>query len=132
MKLLWLMKRASITEAKNNLSALIDGLKSGSPVLIVDRGRPVALLSPIPEALPFEQLRAAGEVDSATVDLSDLPEPLVLPPGIESPSAALARGHGQRPTSGSIRRRLISSISTSDRSPSRGATTSTVDRMRRS
>ena len=36
------MKIASITEAKNNLSALIDGLKGGSPVLIVDRGRPVA------------------------------------------------------------------------------------------
>jgi prevent-host-death family protein len=35
------MKIASITEAKNRLSALIDGLKAGSPVLIVDRGRPV-------------------------------------------------------------------------------------------
>jgi prevent-host-death family protein len=41
------MKRASITEAKNNLSALIDGLKSGSSVLIVDRGRPVARLEPV-------------------------------------------------------------------------------------
>jgi prevent-host-death family protein len=41
------MKRASITEAKNNLSALIDGLKGGSPVLIVDRGRPVARLEPV-------------------------------------------------------------------------------------
>lgn len=41
------MKRASITEAKNNLSALIDGLKAGSPVLIVDRGRPVARLEPV-------------------------------------------------------------------------------------
>lgn len=41
------MKRASITEAKNNLSALIDSLKSGSPVLIVDRGRPVARLEPV-------------------------------------------------------------------------------------
>lgn len=38
------MKKASITEAKNNLSALIDRVKSGSPVLIVDRGRPVARL----------------------------------------------------------------------------------------
>ena len=37
------MKKASITEAKNQLSALIRGLKSG-PVLIVDRGRPVARL----------------------------------------------------------------------------------------
>jgi prevent-host-death family protein len=41
------MKKTSITDAKNNLSALIDGLKSGSPVLIVDRGRPVALLEPV-------------------------------------------------------------------------------------
>ncbi len=41
------MKKASITEAKNNLSALIDGLKSGSSVLIVDRGRPVARLEPV-------------------------------------------------------------------------------------
>src|ERR1700731_929578 len=41
------MKKASITEAKNSLSALIDGLKAGSPVLIVDRGRPVARLEPV-------------------------------------------------------------------------------------
>ncbi len=41
------MKTVSITEAKNKLSALIDGLKSGSPVLIVDRGRPVARLEPV-------------------------------------------------------------------------------------
>ena len=42
-----IMKKASITEAKNHLSALIDGLKKGSPVLIVDRGRPVARLEPV-------------------------------------------------------------------------------------
>lgn len=41
------MKKATITEAKNNLSALIDGLKGGSPVLILDRGRPVARLEPV-------------------------------------------------------------------------------------
>ncbi len=41
------MKRASITEAKNSLSALIDGLKGGTPVLIVDRGRPVARLEAV-------------------------------------------------------------------------------------
>jgi prevent-host-death family protein len=41
------MKKASITEAKNNLSLLIDGLAGGSPVLIVDRGRPVARLEPV-------------------------------------------------------------------------------------
>ncbi len=45
------MKKASITEAQNNLSALIDGLKGGSPVLIVDRGRPVARLEPVTNGL---------------------------------------------------------------------------------
>lgn len=41
------MRKASVTEAKNRLSALIDSLKAGSPVLIVDRGRPVARLEPV-------------------------------------------------------------------------------------
>jgi prevent-host-death family protein len=41
------MKKASITEAKNNLSALIDRLQGGSSILIVDRGRPVARLEPV-------------------------------------------------------------------------------------
>jgi len=41
------MKKASITEAKNNLSALIDSVKGGSSVLIVDRDRPVARLEPV-------------------------------------------------------------------------------------
>ena len=41
------MKKASITEAKNSLSALIDRVRSGASVLIVDRGRPVARLEPV-------------------------------------------------------------------------------------
>lgn len=41
------MKRASITEAKNNFSALVDCVKAGGSVLIVDRGRPVARLEPV-------------------------------------------------------------------------------------
>jgi prevent-host-death family protein len=44
------VKKASITEAKNNLSALIDGVKGGRSVLIVDRGRPVARLEPVGDA----------------------------------------------------------------------------------
>jgi prevent-host-death family protein len=49
------MKKASITEAKNRLSALIDGVKAGSSVLIVDRGRPVARLEPVTSAGEHEQ-----------------------------------------------------------------------------
>jgi len=38
------MKRASITEAKNGLSALIDRVRRGERVVIEDRGVPVAVL----------------------------------------------------------------------------------------
>lgn len=40
------MKRATITEAKNQLSALLDRVRHGETVLILDRGRPVARLEP--------------------------------------------------------------------------------------
>jgi prevent-host-death family protein len=56
------VKRSSITDAKNNLSALIDGLKGGSPVLIVDRGRPVARLEPVVPT-PGDRGGDAGRLD---------------------------------------------------------------------
>ena len=36
------MKRASITEVKNGLSALLDQVKAGETIIITDRGIPVA------------------------------------------------------------------------------------------
>ena len=38
------MKKATITEAKNQLSALIDRVRHGEEIVITDRGRPVARL----------------------------------------------------------------------------------------
>ena len=61
------MKKASITEAKNNLSALIDGLKGGSPVLIVDRGRPVARLEPVTAGAQSDEGRLARLVREGLV-----------------------------------------------------------------
>jgi prevent-host-death family protein len=61
------MKKASITEAKNNLSALIDSVKGGSPVLIVDRGRPVARLEPVGPAGPADDDRLARLVREGVV-----------------------------------------------------------------
>ena len=65
------MKTASITEAKNNLSALIDGLANGSPVLIMDRGRPVARLEPV----------SGGEQDSDEGRLARLVRQGLVRPG---------------------------------------------------
>lgn len=53
------MRKASITEAKNNLSALIDRVKAGATVLIVDRGRPVARLEPVTGLGPDDDTRLA-------------------------------------------------------------------------
>lgn len=41
------MKRASITQAKNRLSALLDRVRAGETIVIEDRGRPVARLESI-------------------------------------------------------------------------------------
>jgi prevent-host-death family protein len=61
------MKKASITDAKNNLSALIDRVKGGSPVLIVDRGRPVARLEPVSGLQSDEDSRLARLVRDGVV-----------------------------------------------------------------
>ena len=70
---------------------MLRSVENGETVEITDRGRPVALLTPIPEGSPLERMRAAGDVEPATADLDDLPEPLVLSPGTELPSHVLAR-----------------------------------------
>jgi len=41
------MKRTSITEAKNRLSALLDRVRHGETIIIEDRGVPVAQVSPV-------------------------------------------------------------------------------------
>ena len=41
------MKTATITQAKNGLSALIDLVRGGESVVITDRGRPVARIEPV-------------------------------------------------------------------------------------
>jgi len=79
------MKTATITEAKNGLSALIDRVKAGDSVVILDRGRPVARLEPVlDQADPggrLARLVRAGivSVGSAAppVDLIDRPGPAV-------------------------------------------------------
>ena len=44
------MKIASITETKNRLSALLDRVRHGETILIMDRDRPVARLEPVASA----------------------------------------------------------------------------------
>lgn len=85
------MVSVGIRALRQRASALLRLIEQGETVEITDRGRPVALLTPLPEGTPLERMRAAGEVDPATSDPNDLPEPLVLPAETELPSTTLRR-----------------------------------------
>ena len=54
------MTKASISEAKNRLSALIDLVRQGETVIITDRDQPVAQLAPLPVSALGENARLAG------------------------------------------------------------------------
>jgi prevent-host-death family protein len=54
------MKTATLTETKNHLSALIDQVRHGETILILDRGRAVARLASV---LAEESASAEGRVD---------------------------------------------------------------------
>jgi prevent-host-death family protein len=85
------MTSAGIRELRQRASELLRLVAQGEIVEVADRGRPAAHLVPVPKGTALEQMRAAGEVDPASADLDDLPEPLVLPGDVEAPSAVLAR-----------------------------------------
>ena len=78
-------------ELRQRASELLRLVAGGETIQITDRGRPVAVLAPVPGGSPLEQLRASGEITTAEGDLGDLPEPLALPAGSDPPSAVLAR-----------------------------------------
>jgi prevent-host-death family protein len=85
------MTTVGVRELRQRASELLRRVEGGETIEITDRGRPVARLSPPPQGSAVERLRAMGEIDAATGDLSDLPEPLVLKRGSERPTATLRR-----------------------------------------
>jgi prevent-host-death family protein len=85
------MTRIGIRELRQKASEYLRRVEGGETIEVTDRGRPIALLTPIPEAPPLERLRAAGDVDAALGSMDDLPAPLALAPGQEAPSTILAR-----------------------------------------
>lgn len=89
------MLKASITEAKNRLSALIDKVRGGETVVITDRGRPVARLSSAVDDPDIDsdgrvaRLERQGAVRRAT---TDPPVRMILrPPPAARPGADILR-----------------------------------------
>jgi prevent-host-death family protein len=84
------VRNATITEAKNRLSALLDQVRRGERVLILDRGVPVARLEPVvgyPDATGrLQRLERAG-----SVSIGSAAPPLDL---LREPAPPLASGSG--------------------------------------
>lgn len=85
------MTTVGVRALRQRASELLRLVEQGETIQITDRGRPVALLTPLPSGSPLERLRAAGEIDEATGNIDNLPAPLVLELGTELPSKALER-----------------------------------------
>lgn len=98
------MKKASLTETKNRLSALIDEVREGETILVLDRGRPVARIeSAVGESSGspgrLERLERKGQVRRAAAAPPD--DVLSTPPprpkrGGSALSELLAERRSQR------------------------------------
>lgn len=85
------MASIGVRELRQRASELLRRVEQGETIEVTDRGRRVAILAPPPDGTPLDRLRALGDVEPAKGDLDELPEPLVLAPGIERPSDVLGR-----------------------------------------
>lgn len=97
------MKLATITEAKNGLSALLDQVRAGESILIVDRGTPVARLEPVAahpdQSGRTKRLERAGllRIGSERPPLDLLRErPPTLPPAISAVEALIDERRSSR------------------------------------
>lgn len=84
------MASVGIRELRQRASELVRRVEDGESIEITDRGRPVAVLAPLPEDR-LERLRASGDLQPSDGDLEDLPQPLSSPAGAELPSSVLLR-----------------------------------------
>lgn len=82
------MRSVSISEAKSRLSLLLDWVKQGEEILILDRGAPVARLSPIPpaaeEALAFLERTGLVRRGDGKATLEGLPWPQARSSALEA------------------------------------------------
>jgi prevent-host-death family protein len=74
------MKSATITEVKNQLSAIIDRVKAGESVVVTDRGQPVATIEPVRANADDEarlvRLERSGIIRPASTEPPALPTSL--------------------------------------------------------
>lgn len=85
------MTTVGVRDLRQRASELLRLVEAGETIEVTDRGRPVAVLAPLPDQGKLEQLRATGDVTAAASSIDDLPEPLVLPEHRLTASQVLGR-----------------------------------------
>jgi prevent-host-death family protein len=83
------MRQISVRQLRQQASVWLRQVQTGQTFEVTDRGRPVALLTPLPDGGELDRLIAAGEVQPATSDLLNLGSPLPAKPGLPLPSQVL-------------------------------------------
>ena len=84
------MRSIGIRELRQQASKHLRDVERGETIEVTDRGRPVALLVPIPRQGTAERLIAEGRMTRATLDWRELGPPLKPIPGQRLPSEVLA------------------------------------------
>jgi prevent-host-death family protein len=82
------MRSIGIRELRQQASKHLRDVERGETIEVTDRGRPVALLVPVPRTSTAERLIAEGRMTRGTGDVLDI-EPLKPLPGVPLPSEVL-------------------------------------------
>ncbi len=85
-----IMRSIGIRELRQHASRYVREAQGGETIEVTDRGRPLALLVPIPETSTFDRLAAAGAITQASGSLEELGPPLPPAEGVPLPSEILA------------------------------------------
>lgn len=85
------MRRIGIRELRQRASDYLRRVEGGETIEVTDRGRPIALLTPIPQAPPIERLRASGDTEGGDASWDELPAALTLEEDEDRPSTILER-----------------------------------------
>src|ERR671919_263313 len=93
------MASVGVRELRQRASELLRLVQQGETIEVTDRGRPVALLTPVPEGSALERMRAAGEIEPVTY----LDSSAIVKLAVAEPESQMLRRHLRR------RRPLVSS-----------------------
>ena len=89
--------RVGVRELRDRLSAYLDRARAGEQIEITDRGRPIAMLVPLPESrTTIAELVAAGKLRLAERAWRPGARRVSVPAGARPPSEHLAEMCGER------------------------------------